>query len=76
MIMGYNLVVSVRSGLTYVLDLRHRIGHALSKPIFVLETTAHGGYCYAAWAEGHGLYSLMAGVLLAVIVVNAVLGAE
>ncbi len=57
-----------------LMEVRSKIGHALGRPMIVLETVAHSSYCYFAFAEGHGLYSAAAGVLLVVVIVEAVIG--
>jgi hypothetical protein len=56
--------------------MRHSLARKLGKPIVLLESMSHGGYCYFVWLEGHELISLFAGGMLVCILVSVALGSE
>jgi hypothetical protein len=56
--------------------IRHSLARKLGKPIVMLESISHGGYCFIVWSEGHELLSLCAAGMLVCILTSIVLGAE
>lgn len=56
--------------------LRSRLAGVSRRPLLIVETSCHGGYCYFLFMEGHVFVSLCASGMLMVVVVSAALGVE
>lgn len=66
----------IKTAAKKVIDTRHKIARKLSKPIVMLETSAHSVYCFAAFSDGHGLYAMAAMGMLICIILATVIGEE
>jgi hypothetical protein len=68
--------MQVNSIVAKVLIVRHSLARKFTKPIVMLETVSHSGYCWIVWQEGHELLSVCALGMLVAILTNVAIGAE
>jgi len=57
-------------------ELRAKIAKRIAKPLFLLETSTHVGYCTFVFIEAHGFYAIIAGALGIIIILSQIFGGE